>query len=205
MPRAWRDSAFLNIPYDTLCQERFVAFLAGLASFGLYTRVTLELTGGERRLDRIYELIAGCRYSFHDLSRVQLDRRPPATPRFNMPFELGLVVGWQKAAKLNHTWFVFESTPHRLQKSLSDLNGTDAFVYGGTVDGVLREIRNALSRRDVRSTASEMRLIYDYLNSAAAGIKARAGACSLFEARVFAELLVAARRSAERVIRGLGD
>jgi hypothetical protein len=31
-----------------------------------------------------------CSYSVHDLSRVQIDRNPPATPRFNMPFELGL-------------------------------------------------------------------------------------------------------------------
>src|SRR5712691_2006499 len=156
MPRARRDSAFLNIPYDRQRQGSFLAYLAGLASFGLNTRATLELTGGERRLDRIYELIGSCRYSFHDLSRVQLDRRPPATPRFNMPFELGLVVGWQKAAPSGHIWFVFESVPHRLQKSLSDLNGTDPFIDSGTIDGVLREIRNALARRGELPTASQM-------------------------------------------------
>jgi hypothetical protein len=53
----------------------------------------VEIPGGARRLDRILRLIRSCRYSFHDLSRVELDRNPPPTPRFNMPFELGLAIG----------------------------------------------------------------------------------------------------------------
>ena len=57
-------------------------------------RATLEVPGGARRLDRTFELITSCEYSFHDLSRVQLDSRQPPTPRFNMPFEVGLVLGW---------------------------------------------------------------------------------------------------------------
>ncbi len=156
MPAARRDSAFINIPYDPGYEEHFLAYIAGIAAFGLNPRATLELTGGERRLDRIFELIAACKYSFHDLSFVKLDRKPPATPRFNMPFELGLVIGWQKAAPSGHDWFVFESSRHRLQKSLSDLNGTDPFIYGPTPQGILREIRNALARHDVRPTSEQM-------------------------------------------------
>ena len=60
--------------------------------------MTLGIPGGERHLDRILWPIQSCRYSIHDLSRVQLDRAAPRTPRFNMPFELGLSVAW---AKLN--------------------------------------------------------------------------------------------------------
>jgi hypothetical protein len=81
-------SAFLNVPYDARYRKLFLAFIAGLSAYRLTPRATLEIPGGRRRLDRILELVQGCRYSFHDLSRVQLDRRAPATPRFNMPFEL---------------------------------------------------------------------------------------------------------------------
>lgn len=122
--RARQESAFLNIPYDQRYESLYLAFIAGLSGFGLVPRATVEIPTSDRRLDRIVKLIRDCRYSFHDLSRVQLDRGRPSTPRFNMPFELGLAVDWALAANPKHAWFVFESKSHRLQKSLSDLNGT---------------------------------------------------------------------------------
>jgi hypothetical protein len=206
MPREERDSAFLNIPYDPGYEERFLAYIAGVAAFGLDPRATLELTSGDRRLDRIFKLIATCKYSFHDLSLVELDRKPPATPRFNMPFELGLVVGWQNAAPSGHGWFIFEASRHRLQKSLSDLNGTDPFIYGSTPEGILREIRNALSRHDVRPTAEQMSEIFETLREDAMPyVLKKTGASGVFEARPFAELVVLARQLAEECVPGLED
>src|SRR5208283_1474548 len=82
--RARQESAFLNVPYDRHYENLYLAFIAGLCAFGLRPRATIEIPGGKRRLERIIELIRECRYSFHDLSRVQLDRNPPVTPRFNM-------------------------------------------------------------------------------------------------------------------------
>jgi hypothetical protein len=99
MRRDSRDNAFLNIPYDDQYTNLYLAFIAGLCAFGLEPRAILEVATGERRLDRIFRLMTSCRYSFHDLSRVQLDRAAPRTPRFNMPFELGLLLGWQKTKK----------------------------------------------------------------------------------------------------------
>jgi hypothetical protein len=69
-----RDSAFLNIPYDNQYSNLYLAFTGGLCAFGLEPRATLEIASGERRLDRIFDLMTTCPYSFHDLSRVQLDR-----------------------------------------------------------------------------------------------------------------------------------
>jgi hypothetical protein len=205
MPGAQRDSAFLNIPYDPGYEDHFLAYITGVAAFGLDPRATLELTGGERRLDRIFKLIKACRYSFHDLSFVKLDRKLPATPRFNMPFELGLVVGWQNASPSGHERFVFESSRHRLQKSLSDMNGTDPFIYGSSADGILREIRNALSRHDVRPAAEQMRDIFDVLKEKVPQILTKAGASSVFEARPFADLVVMARQLAQAVVPGLPE
>jgi hypothetical protein len=199
-----RDSAFINIPYDSAYQDHFVAYITGVSAFGLTPRATLELTGSERRLDRIFKLISECRYSFHDLSMVTLDRKQPATPRFNMPFELGLVVGWQNAAPSGHDWFVLESSRHRLQKSLSDLNGTDPLIYGSTPAGILREIGNALVRHDVKPDAEHMRKMFEALSEEFVPYTLqKTGASSIFEPRPFSELVVMARNLAQSVVPGL--
>jgi hypothetical protein len=52
-----------------------------------------------------------------------------------MPFELGLTIGLERSAHPNHSWIVCETVPHRIKKSLSDLDGTDAYIHGGTVAG----------------------------------------------------------------------
>jgi hypothetical protein len=61
-----------------------------------------------------------------------------------MPFELGLAVMAAMEHPAQHTWCVFESSARRVEKSLSDLGGTDAYVHDGTIDGLFRELCNAL-------------------------------------------------------------
>ena len=193
-----RKTAFINIPYDDRFQDLYLAFIAGLAAFRLDARATLEVPGGARRLDRIFGLITSCQYSFHDLSRVQLDRKRPRTPRFNMPFELGLVLGWLKSNRRNnHTWFVFESVKRRVSKSLSDLDGTDPYIHDERPKGVFRELGNALVRGANQPTVQQMRAIYRNIKTASPLIVKNAGAKSLFEARVFRQLVVLARKYAE--------
>ena len=127
--RRERYSVFLNIPYDSAFENLYLAYIAGLSSFGLIPRATLEIPTSQRRLQRILKLIQECAYSIHDLSRVQLDARAPRVPRFNMPFELGLAVA-QNARNRRETWYVCETVSHRIGKSLSDLNGTDVRIHG---------------------------------------------------------------------------
>ena len=85
-------NVFLNIPYDDRFKRFYLAYISGISAFGLVPRATLEIATSTRRLDRILKLISKCRVSLHDMSRVEIDRTPPCTPRFNMPFELGLSV-----------------------------------------------------------------------------------------------------------------
>jgi hypothetical protein len=182
-----QDAVFLNLPYDQKFRPLYLAYIAGLMHLGFVPRVTLELPSGTRRLDKILAEIQSCRYSIHDLSRVSLDRNPPATPRFNMPFELGLAVAWEKSNPTQHTWFVFEEKQYRLLKSLSDLNGTDPQIHGGTVAGVMRELSNVF-RRPNQPTVPEMISTYHAISLKSATILADAGAQSLFEARAFRQL-----------------
>jgi hypothetical protein len=200
MRRYFGDSAFLNIPHDDQYTKLYLAFIAGLCAFGLNPRATLEIANGERRLDRIFSLMTSCGYSFHDLSRVQLDRAAPRTPRFNMPFELGLLLGWQKTKAPRHTWVVFESVKRRLPKSLSDLDGTDPLIHGGTVRGVFRELSNALVKSRNNPDLHHMNRIYRGIKKASPLIMRSVGARTLFGARVFKRLVVLATEYAELTI-----
>jgi len=193
------NAVFLNIPYDEKFRSVYLAYIVGLYQFGLTPRVTLGIPGGERRLDRILDLIHGCRYSIHDLSRVQLDRNPPLTPRFNMPFELGLAVASAKLRTDPHTYFLFESLQRRVQKSLSDLDGTDPYIHGGIVEGVMRELCNAFIRRKFRPTVPKMMAAYRVVVRQIPDLIENAGESSIFTARIFEDLCLAAKIAAYRV------
>jgi hypothetical protein len=136
-PPKTEEAVLLNIPYDPQFTRLYLAYITALSAISFLLKATLGITGN-RRLDRI----ASCAYSIHDLSRGQLDRHTRRTPRFNMPFELGLAVAWAQANP-RHRWFVFEFVRRRLNASLSDLDGTDPYAHGGTVRGIIREVCNA--------------------------------------------------------------
>jgi hypothetical protein len=194
-----RESVFLNVPYDTSFENLFLAYIVGISAFGFTPRATLEIPFGQRRLDRILSLIRQSRYSIHDLSRVQLDRTAPRTPRFNMPFELGLTVAMERSGNPDHSWIVCETVPHRIKKSLSDLDGTDAYIHGGTVAGVFRELGNAFVGSSRQPTATEMSQIYRLLRAQFRSVLKKAGAKDAFNARVFKELCVRASTAADEL------
>ncbi len=197
MPSVSKNAVFLNIPYDDKFRKLYLAYIVGLTHLGLEPRATLGIPGGNSRLDRILELIKGCRYSIHDLSRVELDRKPPRVPRFNMPFELGLAVGWSQLYPSRHTWFVYEAENRRLQKSLSDLNGADPNIHDGTIEGVMRELGNAFVRDGAMPAVPQMMNAYRIVSRKAGAIQQAAGSQSLFEARTFKDLCFAARVAAD--------
>lgn len=192
---------FLNIPYDKNFDRLFRGYICGISAFGLVPRATLEIPGGARRLDRILGLVQSCAYAIHDLSRVQLDAHKPRTPRFNMPFELGLSVAHEKSTKKSkHEWFVCESMNFRLAKSLSDLNGTDPYIHGGTVGGVFTELRNMFVRSDRQPSVQQMWVIYREMARRLPIILQQAGSSSLYSARVFKDLCVLASASSDRIV-----
>lgn len=204
MPNARKQPAdvFLNIPYDRQFERLFLAYISGISAFGLSPRATLEIPSSSRRLERILELIGSCEYSIHDLSRVELDANAPRTPRFNMPFELGLAVAQQSPAKSpKHKWYVCESMAYRLAKSLSDLNGTDPFIHGGTIAGVFRELCNIFRRPGRQPSIQQMWTIYNQLRTSLPQILRQAGARSVYTSRVFKDLSVVASASADRTVR----
>lgn len=188
--------AFLNVPFDAEFEPLYLAFIAGLCGFGLSPQSVLQIPGSHRRLDRLTDLISNCQYSFHDLSRVELDVKRPRVPRFNMPFELGLAVGWEKFGGDSHRWYAFESKPFRALKSLSDLNGTEFYIHDNRPIGVLRCLRNALARSEHRPSVPDLQGIYSDLTSRAIDLKRELATESLFDTRPFVDLVTAAHRFA---------
>lgn len=191
-PSAEAEAVFINLPYDKAFERLYLAYIAGLSTLRLEPKAALGIPSGRPRLSRILDLVGNCRYSIHDLSRVQVDRVAPRTPRFNMPFELGLTVAWSELNPDRHTWFVCETEERRALKSLSDLNGTDVQIHHGTVAGVMRELCNAFVAVGRQPDVPHMMVVYRALRRSVHQIKTRAGARSLYEARMFSDLCFAA-------------
>ena len=192
-------AVFLNIPYDSQFHNLCLAYICAIASFGLVPRATLEIPG-TRRLDRIIELIEQCAFSVHDLSRVERFA-PTRLPRFNMPFELGLAVAWQKLRNRKHLWYVFETERYRADKTLSDLAGADVYVHKGTVKGVLQQISNAFVREKRRATFAQMMQVYRITRRALPSILQKSGSESIFDgARAFRDVCVSAAEIASTLI-----
>ena len=98
-----------------------------------------------------------------------------------------MTITWQELNHKLHTWFVFESESHRLLKSASDLNGTDAYIHGGTPEGILRELRNAFFR-DTIPSVPDMFGVFRFVNSFLDTILLRNGTSNPFDRTVFMEL-----------------
>jgi hypothetical protein len=188
---------FLNIPYDKKSERLFLAYIAGISAFGLVPRATLEIPTSTRRLERIWRLLGSCPISIHDLSRVEIDRTPPPTPRFNMPFELGLCVAWARVNSGQHSWFVLEAKDHRITKSLSDLNGTDVHIHNGRIDELFGALANAFVRHQRQPSVRQMKQVYRDLRKNLIAILRASGARSPFGARAFRDICVVASRSAD--------
>ena len=186
-------AAFLNVPYDERFRDLYLSYIAAISAKGLTPRATLEIPGGVRRLDRTLELVSTCRYSFHDLSRVEIDKTRPVAPRFNMPFELGLTVAWERMhPRDGYFWFVLEAKERRVLKSLSDLAGTDVYIHAGTVTGIFRQIGNALVRTGSQRSIRDMTFVYRRLRALVPALIKQTGAKTVFEAALFKELVVSA-------------
>ncbi len=198
--RVTPNAVFLNIPYDQGFHSLYLSYIVGLVHLGFKPRATLGLPEGINRLDKILEVIQGCHYSIHDLSRVELDRKPPFhTPRFNMPFELGLAATWAKLHPAMHSLFVFESKSYRVQKSLSDLNGIDPHIHDGQVKGIMRELCNAFVRPQNQPKVPEMIDTYNIVSRQLPKILEDAGAESVFEARAFQDICFVTKGITEKL------
>ena len=114
-----------------------------------------------------------------------------------MPFELGLTLGMRNR---KHSWIVCETVKHRVKKSLSDIDGTDVYIHGGTIRGVFRELANAFVRARPKPTVLQMMQIYRILRSELKPTLKSSGSKTPFNARVFSDLCLIASAAANEIV-----
>lgn len=137
-----KHSVFLNFPFDESYKKIFIGLIASLVSLSRTPRSVLEIPeDGVGRLARLCRLVAECRVSIHDLSRVGM----PA--RFNMPFELGLACATAQQNPNRYGFFILEKVNFRFDQTLSDLKGRDPIIHHGAQRDVINGILSELSVR----------------------------------------------------------
>jgi hypothetical protein len=86
----------------------------------------------------------------------------------------------------------------RAEKSLSDISGTDVYIHNGNVRGVFTQLCNAFVRLKSQPTTQDMEQTYLRLRDLLPEFQTQTGADSPFEARIFRDLVVAARALTQR-------
>ena len=140
-------SVFINCPIDDEFSPLLEAIVFCVVYAGLRPRLATErLESSESRLDKIIDLISACSVSVHDLSRCRAERAGEFS-RMNMPFELGLDLGFRCFSGCSadgKKFIIFEKEQYDLKKSLSDLAGADVEYHKNDIQLVIKKLRNFL-------------------------------------------------------------
>lgn len=143
-------SVFINCPFDPKYRDLFDALIFTVAFCDFNVRTALEIVdSGEARLTKIVRLIGDSALSIHDISRVELDR---GLPRFNMPIELGIVLGAKHLGTKRHRrhqLLVLDGASHeerfRYQALASDLAGVDIRTHENSPQKLVEAVRDFLA------------------------------------------------------------
>lgn len=140
-------SLFINCPFDGEYLPFLRVLIFTVFECGLQPRLASErVDSGQVRIEKIRDLIRSCRYSIHDISRMEA-LLPGDDPRFNMPFELGLDLGcrYYGAPRLrDKQCLILEKEQYRYQRVLSDISGNDIRSHEGDTRILITEVRNWL-------------------------------------------------------------
>ena len=140
---------FINCPFDENFKPLFEAIHFAIAACGYAPRCALEDDDGSNlRFNKLCRIVSECPRSVHDLSRVQLSDE--GLPRFNMPFELGLMMGAKYLGGKKHkskTALIMIAEPYRMPAYLSDLSGNDPSPHHGLPDVAIDKVRRYLHNR----------------------------------------------------------
>ena len=122
----YNDNVFINCPFDAKYKSLFDAMVFAIHDCGFIPRCALEEEDASQvRIDKIYSIIADCRYGIHDISRTELDKGS-GLPRFNMPLELGVFLGAKKFGieeQERKKCLILDAEPYRYQQFISDIAG----------------------------------------------------------------------------------
>ena len=141
----YNDNVFINCPFNAKYKSLFDAMVFAVHDCGFIPRCALEDDdASEVRIDKIYHIIADCRYGIHDISRTELDRDSDL-PRFNMPLELGIFLGAKRFGveeQKRKKCLVLDREQYRYQQFISDIAGQDIQAHNNSSREVITRVRN---------------------------------------------------------------
>jgi hypothetical protein len=148
----YASSVFVNCPFDADYTPLFRALIFTIELCGFHARCGLELDdAGTTRAEKLLDLIRGCRLGIHDISRTESNREH--LPRFNMPYEFGLFVGFKHAGgrvQQTKSVLVLDREPYRYQRFLSDIAGQDIKSHGNDPERLIATVRDWLQSQTAR-------------------------------------------------------
>ena len=151
----YNDNVFINCPFDANYKPLFDAMVFAIHDCGFIPRCALEEDdASEVRIDKIYSIIADCRYGIHDISRTELDKGS-GLPRFNMPLELGVFLGAKKFGieeEKRKKCLILDTERYRYQQFISDISGQDIQAHNNSSREVITRVRNWLRNASRRET-----------------------------------------------------
>jgi hypothetical protein len=138
---------FINCPFDDSYAPLLRATVFTIFACGYRSRCALEQSdSGDLRFDKLTQMIQQCDLGIHDLSRTELSGAA-RTPRFNMPFELGLFLGAKQFGgprqKKKRTLVLAESR-ERWAPTISDLAGVDPVFHSNKPITAMQAVRDFL-------------------------------------------------------------
>ncbi|HET6574306.1 MAG TPA: hypothetical protein VFG68_11920 [Fimbriiglobus sp.] len=143
---------FVNCPFDDQYKPLFRALVFTIQYCGFDVRCALEVDdSGETRAEKLIRLIRDAKLGIHDISRTEANAEE--LPRFNMPYELGLFVGFKHSSdpsQRKKSILILDRERYRYQKFLSDIAGQDIRSHGADPKTLIREVRNWLRNQTAR-------------------------------------------------------
>ncbi len=160
----YTDNVFINCPFDSDYKPLFEAIVFAVHDCDFIARCALEEGDvSQVRIDKIYNIIAECRYGIHDISRTELDEKT-CLPRFNMPLELGIFLGAKRFGVEEHKrkkCLVMDREPYRYQKFISDIAGQDVEPHDKSPEKVVKVVRDWILNASDRRTIPSGRTIWN--------------------------------------------
>ena len=161
---AYNDNVFINCPFDDEYKSLFNAMVFAIHDCSFVARSAQEAEDGSQvRIDKIYKIIAECRYGIHDLSRTELDGET-CLPRFNMPLELGVFLGAKRYGNEDQqkkNCLILDKERYRYQKFISDIAGQDIRSHDNNTEEVINLVRDWLSHASKRTLIPSGSSIWD--------------------------------------------
>jgi len=138
---------FINCPFDAQYKPLFEAIVFAIHDCGFRPRCALEIDdASEVRIDKVFKIIAECKYEVHDISRTEVTSAS-GLPRFNMPLELGMFLAAKRfgvGRQRQKVCLILDSMPYRYQQFISDIAGQDIQVHNNSAHEAITVVRNWL-------------------------------------------------------------